>query len=140
MERVEALVGRFVSGPVHLGIDSTGAISMIRNILQNTFDLQRKPRPLRHDGDVGEALQQAIEAEGRHAIRATWTKGYATSQHRQEGILLRKSYLNDFQGSSERSKNRRGGQKILSNCVLVARFTVDTPSCGRIPPNRLLWV
>ena len=45
----------------------------------------------------------------------------------------------DFQGSSEFEKSR-GGQKVLFSCFLVAKFPVDTPSCGRIPPSHLLWV
>ena len=39
-----------------------------------------------------------------------------------------------------RGEKSSGGQKVDFSCFLVAKFPVDTPSCGRTPPDRLLWV
>ena len=45
-----------------------------------------------------------------------------------------------FSGVKVRVEKSRGGQKVDFSCFLVAKLPVDTPSCGRIPPDRLLWV
>ena len=45
-----------------------------------------------------------------------------------------------FSGVKVRGEKSRGEQKVDFSCFLVAKLPVDTPSCGRIPPDRLLWV
>ena len=45
-----------------------------------------------------------------------------------------------FKRFSGESKNRGVVKKLILSCFLVAKLPVDTPSCGHIPPDRLLWV
>ena len=70
-------------GPVHVGIDNYGVVKHAGHLLQpkgRRRRAKRKPWGLQDDGDVWEAVANAVHAKGPRAVQVSKVKGHATRQ------------------------------------------------------------